>query len=98
MEKFDWRFDPPNRCQRCHMSTIEIYNYFNSPMGYAQITESFMQSRNPPVGLLNRQEFYTFRCKTCGTAFPVKWVCGYPVPDFHPQSMKEFIAMFKDCK
>lgn len=93
----DIRFYPPNQCPRCRNKSIEMYTYFNSPMGYSRISDMFMQSKKMPEDYLNKQEIYTFRCRVCGMCFPIKWEDGYPLPDFHPQSLNRFMADFKDA-
>ena len=87
-----------DRCHNCESDySLELYDYFNTPMGYRSIIDSFMNNNESmPKSLLNKRAFYNIRCKKCGTCYPIRWVHGYPLPDFGTDDYKTFLREFKN--
>ena len=89
----------PNFCLKCKNRSIEIFNYFNYPMGYDKIANAFMSGY--PVGtLLDKSAIYKMRCRKCGTNYSIRWEGEYPVPDLYKshRDNREFLQMFKALK
>lgn len=85
-----------DRCQNCNSEySLEIYDYFNTPMGYRSIIDLFTAGKQMPKSYLNKRAFYTIRCKKCGKCYPIKWVRGFPLPDFGTDDFKMFLREFK---
>lgn len=92
--KLDFYVMRMDRCQNCGNQTLEIYDYFNNPMGYKSIVDLFMSNQKMPLSLMNKRAFYTIRCKKCGKMYPIIWVGGFPLPDFTPSHISEFVQSF----
>lgn len=89
-------FDRPDKCPKCGEDySLEIYDYFNYPMGLRRIIDIFMNSDRLPKDLINKKPFYTIRCRKCGQCYPIKWVHGFPLPDFGTTDIGTFLREFK---
>lgn len=87
-----------DRCQNCGNQSLEIYDYFNNPMGYKDIATRFITAKikdSLPESILNKRPFYTFRCKQCGKTYPIIWINGFPVPEFSASYVRDFISEFQ---
>lgn len=88
----------PDYCKKCKTKSIEIFDYFNNPMGYRSISNAYTQGI-PNKDLLNKRAVYRMRCRRCGTVFQIRWDNHYPVPDLYTENakyeqfMKEFEIM-----
>lgn len=98
VRKLDFILYRMDYCTNCHTNSIEIYDYFNNPMGYKGMADLFMSNSPMPKALINKREFYTFRCKRCGATYPIIWSHGYPIPDLSPRHISMFMYNFKTCK
>lgn len=89
-------FDRPDKCPKCETEfSLEIYDYFNSPMGLRSIIDLYMGGEGSPKGAINKRAFYTIRCKKCGQCYPIKWISGFPLPDFGTVDIRTFMREFK---
>lgn len=89
-------FDRPDKCPKCETEfSLEIYDYFNYPMGFKSIIDLFMEGSRLPKDLINKKPFYTIRCKRCGQTYPIKWIKGFPLPDFCTTDINTFLREFK---
>ena len=88
-------FHRPDFCPRCKRNTIEVFDYFNNPMGYTKIIDRY-EKRAPVDDLLNRRAIYRMRCKSCSKVYAIRWDGPYPIPDVYPthENNREFIAFF----
>lgn len=82
-------------CPRCKNLSLEIYDYWNNPMGYRHIIDAYTNGETMPVGMLNKREFYTIRCKKCGQAFPIIWRDRFPFAESNPMDKSIFRGKFK---
>ena len=89
---FVYRMD---KCHRCGSESLELYDYFNNPMNYKEIINYYMEGSRMPKALNNKRDFYTIRCKKCGKTYPIIWRRGFPLPDFNPRNISEFMYDFK---
>ena len=87
-----------DRCQNCGTENLELYDYFNNPMGYKNIVDLYMKDERMPRAFNNKRAFYTIRCKKCGQAYPIIWNGGFPLPDFNPNHIREFMFEFRHLK
>lgn len=85
----------PRYCRYCKTNSIEIFDYFNNPMGYATIADSYMKYL-PAGGILDKKVVYKMRCRRCGKEYRIRNDNGYPVPDLYPdnENYAEFIRLF----
>lgn len=89
-------FDRPDKCPNCNTEySLEIYDFFNTPMGYRGIIDIYMSNDRLPKAMINKRPFYTIRCKKCGQCYPLKWIHGFPLPDFGTTDLKLFMREFK---
>lgn len=98
IRKLDFIFYRMDRCQNCGTENLEIYDYFNNPMGYKSIVDLYMSGSLMPKAIINKRDFYTIRCKKCGKTYPIIWSYGFPLPDFSPRHISRFLYAFKTCK
>jgi len=85
----------PQYCRACKKNTIELYDYFNNIMGYKYISKEFIEGK-PPRDVFDKRTVYTLRCRSCGKAFPIRWVRGYPVPNLYEDYYENFMDNFKE--
>ena len=97
-KKIELEFHRLDECPRCKELQLEIYDYWNNPMGYKSIADLYIRQLPVPEGFLNKRELYTFRCKRCGICFPIIWDGTYPMPDLSPIDMRIFMNAFKEGK
>ena len=83
-------------CPKCKNVSLEIYDVWNNAMGYKNIIDAMQDGKPIPSGYLNKRGFYTIRCKSCGTCFPIIWEDGYPLPDSFPPNREIFLQAFKE--
>lgn len=95
IRKLDFYVMRMDRCQNCGNQALEIYDYFNNPMGYKSIIDLFMSNQKMPSALINKRAFYTIRCKKCGHCYPIMWLGGFPIPEFSPSYIGDFMASFR---
>ena len=87
----------PDYCKKCKTRSIEIFDFFNNPMGYNAISNAYMQGI-PNNGMLDKRAVYRMRCRRCATVFQIRWDNHYPVPDLYPanKDYKQFVQEFND--
>ena len=84
-------------CPNCNTENLEIYDYFNNPLGYKAIIDKYQAGERIQKGMINHRVFYTIRCKKCGRTYPIVWRRGYPLPDHNPLNYKTFMSEFRHC-
>lgn len=89
-------FHRPDFCPRCKRTMIEVFDYFNNPMGYSKIIDRF-EAGAPLDGLLDKRAIYRMRCKGCSVVYDIRWEGQYPLPDIYPshKDNKEFLIQFR---
>lgn len=92
-------FYRPDFCPNCKKNSIELFDFFNSPMKYNLIADKYM-TREPVSFLINKKAIYRMRCRSCGKIFQIRWEGEYPLPDYYPshKDNREFISNFKKMK
>ena len=94
-KKITIEFYRMDMCPKCKHVSLELYDYFNNPMGYHSMIDCYEQGKRLPEGYINKRDFYTIRCKHCGTCFPIIWRLGYPFADCSPLDREIFLKKFK---
>jgi len=96
IKKINLMIDPIDTCPNCRSHrSIELYEYFNDPVGYRKIADQYMAGAHC-MEFNTRTPFYTFRCIKCGKAFPILWDRGFPIPDANPLNSQIFLSAFKE--
>lgn len=88
----------PDFCKKCNMRAIEIFDYFNSPMGYHNVAKDYMKGEPNKFAIMQRKTIYKMRCRNCGTTYNIRWDRGYPVPDLYTEneSNRAFMIQYKN--
>lgn len=69
----------PDYCTHCNSSrAIEIYNFFNSPIGFSKLLDDILLNNRIPT--IDKVPIYYARCRNCKTKFTIFWKDGIPVP------------------
>ena len=70
---------PPTYCRICGKYSIDLYNVYNSPIGYNNILNRNTKS-NILKALDNNKSLSYMKCKNCGKVFYIDWTQKIPRP------------------
>ena len=74
-------FYGPCFCRVCKNNSIELFDYFNNPLGYKHVSDHYMNAQSGKVEIdFGKYSIYRMRCRKCGTNYFIKWNNGYPLP------------------
>ena len=67
-----------DNCPNCEWDSIELFDYFNTPLGYKYLVDR--KRRGEEINIFDRKTVYRARCKRCGKTYDIMWKNGFPVP------------------
>lgn len=79
-------------CDRCSQTKIELFDYFNNPMGYSKMVLGYIQNGDVPE-IINRKAVYRMRCRGCGKDYAIQWDNNFPRP-IHDKPENRFMNIF----
>ena len=71
---------PPTFCRDCNSNSIDIFNQYNSPIGYYDILK-YSGNKSQILSELDRKKHLAYmKCTRCGKVFRIDWENGLPRP------------------
>lgn len=71
---------PPTFCRECNANTIDIFNQYDSPIGYFNI----IRSNNNKADIMNDlnaiKHLVYMKCTRCGKTYRIDWEQDIPRP------------------
>lgn len=84
----------PDMCPKCKNRTIEIFDYFNNPMGYSKLLDLWNKGK-PITEIIDKRSIYKMRCRSCGTNYSIRYYGEIPLPDLFKLDEKNWAFMDK---
>ena len=75
-------FEKATYCERCNRYLVEVFDYWNNPMGLKQIAEESFRGKSIPLDHFKRA-IYRLRCRGCGATYKIRWFKGCPYPMYN---------------
>jgi len=71
---------PPTFCRECNSNTIDIFNQYDSAIGYYDILR-FNTNKADVMNMLNKNKHLIYmKCTRCGKTYRIDWEQDIPRP------------------
>ena len=71
---------PPTFCRDCNANTIDIFNQYDSPIGYFNIIRSNGNKSAVMAELNTKKHLVYMKCTRCGKTYRIDWENEMPRP------------------
>lgn len=87
----------PDYCIECNTPrSIEIYNFFNSPIGYSKVIDDIEKGLQISF---DKVPLYYAKCKNCRRKFTIFWENDVPIPyGNNHHAINTFMSNYKERK